>query len=180
MIGLKLDTKALENLLKEDDGTIKLELQQADIEEFCKRHIKLGSLGSDAIFKNMIKTIKDETVNEIESLFGEWVKITYSTQKFELNDQIKNMIKLQAKTAVTHELDKVENNVRDLYIETAAKISNEYNSKLQELQNNFSTYLVELENEIEKMKKTLITNEIDGIMRKHLKSILKESFSLNV
>ena len=179
MIGLKLDTKALENLLKEDDGTIKLELQQADIEEFCKRHIKLGSLGSDAIFKNMIKTIKDETVNEIESLFGEWVKITYSTQKFELNDQIKNMIKLQAKTAVTHELDKVENNVRDLYIETAAKISNEYNSKLQELQNNFSTYLVELENEIEKMKKTLITNEIDGIMRKHLKSILKESFSLN-
>lgn len=179
MIGLKLDTKALENLLKEDDGTIKLELQQAVIEEFCKRHIKLGSLGSDAIFKNMIKTIKDETVNEIESLFGEWVKITYSTQKFELNDQIKNMIKLQAKTAVTHELDKVENNVRDLYIEMAAKISNEYNSKLQELQNNFSTYLVELENEIEKMKKTLITNEIDGIMRKHLKSILKESFSLN-
>ena len=179
MIGLKLDTKALENLLKEDDGTIKLELQQAVIEEFCKRHIKLGSLGSDAIFKNMIKTIKDETVNEIESLFGEWVKITYSTQKFELNDQIKNMIKLQAKTAVTHELDKVENNVIDLYIETAAKISNEYNSKLQELQNNFSTYLVELENEIEKMKKTLITNEIDGIMRKHLKSILKESFSLN-
>lgn len=179
MIGLKLDTKALENLLKEDDGTIKLELQQAVIEEFCKRHIKLGSLGSDAIFKNMIKTIKDETVNEIESLFGEWVKITYSAQKFELNDQIKNMIKLQAKTAVTHELDKVENNVRDLYIETAAKISNEYNSKLQELQNNFSTYLVELENEIEKMKKTLITNEIDGIMRKHLKSILKESFSLN-
>ena len=179
MIGLKLDTKALENLLKEDDGTIKLELQQAVIEEFCKRHIKLGSLGSDAIFKNMIKTIKDGTVNEIESLFGEWVKITYSTQKFELNDQIKNMIKLQAKTAVTHELDKVENNVRDLYIETAAKISNEYNSKLQELQNNFSTYLVELENEIEKMKKTLITNEIDGIMRKHLKSILKESFSLN-
>ena len=89
------------------------------------------------------------------------------------------MIKLQAKTAVTHELDKVENNVRDLYIETAAKISNEYNSKLQELQNNFSTYLVELENEIEKMKKTLITNEIDGIMRKHLKSILKDSFSLN-
>ena len=179
MIGLKLDTKALENLLKEDDGTIKLELQQAVIEEFCKRHIKLGSLGSDAIFKNMIKTIKDETVNEIESLFGEWVKITYSTQKFELNDQIKNMIKLQAKTAVTHELDKVENNVRDLYIETAAKISNEYNSKLQELQNNFSTYLVELENEIEKMKKTLITHEIDGIMRKHLKSILKDSFSLN-
>ena len=179
MIGLKLDTKALENLLKEDDGTIKLELQQAVIEEFCKRHIKLGSLGSDAIFKNMIKTIKDETVNEIESLFGEWVKITYSTQKFELNEQIKNMIKLQAKTAVTHELDKVENNVRDLYIETAAKISNVYNSKLQELQNNFSTYLVELENEIEKMKKTLITNEIDGIMRKHLKSILKESFSLN-
>lgn len=179
MIGLKLDTKALENLLKEDDGTIKLELQQAVIEEFCKRHIKLGSLGSDAIFKNMIKTIKDETVNEIESLFGEWVKITYSTQKFELNDQIKNMIKLQAKTAVTHELDKVEDNVIDLYIETAAKISNEYNSKLQELQNNFSTYLVELENEIEKMKKTLITNEIDGIMRKHLKSILKESFSLN-
>jgi len=179
MIGLKLDTKALENLLKEDDGTIKLELQQAVIEEFCKRHIKLGSLGSDAIFKNMIKTIKDETLNEIESLFGEWVKITYSTQKFELNDQIKNMIKLQAKTAVTHELDKVENNVIDLYIETAAKISNEYNSKLQELQNNFSTYLVELENEIEKMKKTLITNEIDGIMRKHLKSILKESFSLN-
>ena len=98
---------------------------------------------------------------------------------FLFNDQIKNMIKLQAKTAVTHELDKVENNVRDLYIETAAKISNEYNSKLQELQNNFSTYLVELENEIEKMKKTLITNEIDGIMRKHLKSILKESFSLN-
>ena len=179
MIGLKLDTKALENLLKEDDGTIKLELQQAVIEEFCKRHIKLGSLGSDAIFKNMIKTIKDETLNEIESLFGEWVKITYSTQKFELNDQIKNMIKLQAKTAVTHELDKVEDNVIDLYIETAAKISNEYNSKLQELQNNFSTYLVELENEIEKMKKTLITNEIDGIMRKHLKSILKESFSLN-
>ena len=179
MIGLKLDTKALENLLKEDDGTIKLELQQAVIEEFCKRHIKLGSLGSDAIFKNMIKTIKDETVNEIESLFGEWVKITYSTQKFELNDQIKNMITLQAKTAVTHELDKVENNVRDLYIETATKISNEYNSKLQELQNNFSTYLVELENEIEKMKKTLITNEIDGIMRKHLKSILKDSFSLN-
>ena len=180
MIGLKLDTKALENLLKEDDGTIKLELQQADIEEFCKRHIKLGSLGSDAIFKNMIKTIKDETVNEIESLFGEWVKITYSTQKFELNDQIKNMIKLQAKTAVTHELDKVENNVRDLYIETAAKISNEYNSKLQELQNNFFFFFFELENEIEKMKKTLITNEIDGIMRKHLKSILKESFSLNV
>ena len=179
MIGLKLDTKALENLLKEDDGTIKLELQQAVIEEFCKRHIKLGSLGSDAIFKNMIKTIKDETVNEIESLFGEWVKITYSTQKFELNDQIKNMIKLQAKTAVTHELDKVENNVIDLYIESATKISNEYNSKLQELQNNFSTYLVELENEIEKMKKTLITNEIDGIMRKHLKSILKDSFSLN-
>ena len=179
MIGLKLDTKALENLLKEDDGTIKLELQQAVIEEFCKRHIKLGSLGSDAIFKNMIKTIKDETLNEIESLFGEWVKITYSTQKFELNDQIKNMIKLQAKTAVTHELDKVENNVIDLYIETAAKISNEYNSKLQELQNNFSTYLVELEKEIEKMKKILITNEIDGIMRKHLKSILKESFSLN-
>lgn len=31
MIGLKLDTKALENLLKEDDGTIKLELQQAVI-----------------------------------------------------------------------------------------------------------------------------------------------------
>ena len=176
MIGLKLDTKALENLLKEDDGTIKLELQQAVIEEFCKRHIKLGS---DAIFKNMINTIKDETINEIESLFGEWVKITYSTQKFELNDQIKNMITLQAKTAVTHELDKVENNVIDLYIETAAKISNEYNSKLQELQNNFSTYLVELENEIEKMKKTLITNEIDGIMRKHLKSILKDSFSLN-
>ncbi len=176
MIGLKLDTKALENLLKEDDGTIKLELQQAVIEEFCKRHIKLGS---DAIFKNMINTIKDETINEIESLFGEWVKITYSTQKFELNDQIKNMITLQAKTAVTHELDKVENNVRDLYIETATKISNEYNSKLQELQNNFSTYLVELENEIEKMKKTLITNEIDGIMRKHLKSILKDSFSLN-
>ena len=179
MIGLKLDTKALENLLKEDDGTIKLELQQAVIEEFCKRHIKLGSLGSDAILKNMIKTNKDETVNEIESLFGEWVKITYSTQKFELNDQIKNMIKLQAKTAVTHELDKVENNVRDLYIETEKKKTNEYNSKLQELQNNFSTYLVELENEIEKMKKTLITNEIDGIMRKHLKSILKESFSLN-
>jgi hypothetical protein len=33
MIGLKLDTKALENLLKEDDGTIKLELQPADPEE---------------------------------------------------------------------------------------------------------------------------------------------------
>lgn len=171
---IKLDTNALENLLTGDDGKIKLKLQQSVIEEFGRRHIK--AFVNDGAFGNQINTIKAEAVKDIESMFGEW-KGNYSTKKFVLNQQIKDMVKLQAKTAVTYELDKVETHVEDIYKETARKIKSEYDKKAEKIETDLANYLEHLEEEAEVVKAKLITKEVDGILRDHIKSILAESFN---
>lgn len=175
MMSIKLDTKALENLLKEDDGTIKLELQQAVIEEFGRRHIK--AFVNEGAFADQIKVIKQEAIKDIESMFGEW-KGSYSSKKFELNSQIKDMVKLQAKTAVTYELDNVQTYVEELYKKTAHKIQTDYEAKVEKINKDLANYLNHLEDEAEKIKSKLITEEVDGILRRHIKSILAESFAV--
>ena len=170
---IKLDTNALEKLLTDDDGKIKLKLQQAVIEEFGRRHIK--AFVNDGAFGSQIEVIKKEAIKDIEAMFGEW-QGNYSTKKFVLNKQIKDMIQMQAKTAVTYELDKVETYVEDLYKETARKIKTEYEEKASKIEDDLTRYLDHLEEETEKVKSKLITAEVDGILRNHIKSILAESF----
>lgn len=172
---LKLDTNALEKLLTGDDGKIKLKLQQAVVEEFGRRHIK--AFVNDGAFGDQIKTIKQEAIKDIEAMFGEW-QGNYSTKKFVLNKQIKDMVQMQAKTAVTYELDKVETYVEDLYKETARKIQTEYTKRAEKIETDLANYLNHLEDEAEKVKAKLITEEVDGILRNHIKSILAESFSV--
>lgn len=176
MIQLKLDAKALENLLKEDDGTIKVELQQSVIEEFGRRHIK--AFANNKAFADIVDIAKQETMNEIENMFGVW-KGTYSSKKFELNSQIKDMIKLQAKSSVTYELDKVETYVGDIYSKLALDLKTSFDLKVDKLKQDYTDYLESLENEIENMKSKLITSEIDKILRTHIKTIMYETFVLS-
>ena len=82
MMTLKLDTGALQSLMTEDDGNMKLELQQAVIEEFSRRHIK--AIANNVDFKHMIKQTEDTMKSEIEKLFGDWTG-SYSNKKFVLN-----------------------------------------------------------------------------------------------
>lgn len=176
MMSIKLDTNALSNLMKDDDGTIKLELQQAVIEEFSKRHIK--SIVNDSAFRMHTQSVKEEAIKEIEGLFGEW-KGSFNNKKLELNPQIKSMIQLQAKSAVTYELDKVEEHVRDIYKETAEQIKSQYERKTKQIQKRLDEYLMHLEEETEKIRSQIITEKVDGVLRNHIKSILAESFNVN-
>ncbi len=176
MIQLKLDAKALENLLKGDDGTISLDLQQAVIEEFGKRHIK--TFANNTAFKDMIDIAKKETITEIEKMFGDWTG-SYSSKTFKLNDQIKNMIKLQAKSSVTYELDQVETYVSSVYERLAIDLKTEFDKKVTILKNDFNEYIETLEKDINSMKTKLITDEIDKILRTHIKSIMYETFVLS-
>lgn len=169
MMSIKLDTGALENLLKDDDGTIKLELQQAVLEEFSRRHIK--SVINDHYFKAHIDAVSKEAVKEVEKLFGEW-KGSYSKKQLELNPQIKDMVKLQAKTAVTHELDQVENHVREIYRDTAKKIRVDYTKKAKDLQET-------LNYQVKEIFEGMIDNSFDNVLRNHIKSIMAETFALN-
>ncbi len=176
MMSMKLDTAALERLMDSDNGQeIKLELQQAVIEEFGRRHIK--AFANDGEFKKHVDIAKKEAIKDIESMFGEW-KGSYNSKRFELNSQISSMVKLQAKTAVTYELDKVENYVADLYTETAARIKEEYELKSLKLQKDLEKYSQHLEEEVETIKAQLLTDKVDGILRNHVKNILAETFSV--
>lgn len=175
---LKLDTNALERLMKEDDGSIKLELQQSVIEEFGRRHIK--AFINDGAFGNQIKQIKNEAIKEIELMIGTW-KDSYSTKSnFELHPTIRNMITLQAKSAVTYELDKVEEHVQSLYEQTSNRIKLEYEDRTKKIEGDLKNYLTHLEDEAEKIKSKLITAEVDNILRNHIKSILAESFGVGI
>lgn len=174
MISMKLDTQALENLLKNDDGTIKLELQQSVIEEFSRRHIK--ALINDSFFDTKMQMLKKEAGESIENLFGNWVTKN-SKKTFELNPQIRDMIKLQSKTAVTHELDNVEKHVKEIYEKTAKKIKTEYESKVEYLESRLNQYCEHLEKETEKIRERLLSDKLDEILKEHIRSILSESFS---
>ena len=173
---LKLDTKALEKLLTDDDGKVKLKLQQAVVENFGKRHIK--AFVNEGAFGEQIRVIKQEAIKEIEGMFGEW-KGSYGNKRFELNSQIKDMVKLQAKTAVTYELDNVEKHVEEVYKKTANRIKTEYDDKATKIEADLANYLTHLEDEAEQIKAKLITEEVDGILRNHIKSILAESFAVS-
>lgn len=175
MMELKLDTNALERLLTNDDGEIKLKLQQSVIEEFGRRHIK--AFANDDEFKKYIDIAKKEAVRDIESMFGEW-KGSYNSKRFELNQEISSMVKLQAKTAVTYELDNVEQYVSDLYKQTAEKIKEEYDLKAIQLEKDLDRFTEHLENEVETIKAQLITDQIDTVLRNHIKNILAETFSV--
>lgn len=176
MLTLKMDTKALERLMTEDDGQIKLELQQAIIEEFSRRHIKAIANNSD--LHNLFETVKKETLTETEKLFGEW-KGTYNSKKFELNSQIKDMIKLQCKTAVTYELDKAESYVEELYKATAEKMKKHHEENIIKLNEKLQNYADHLMSETDRIKEKLLSDEADHIIRSRLKEILAESFGAN-
>lgn len=168
-----MDTKALERLMTEDDGQIKLELQQSIIEEFSRRHIKAIANNSD--LKNMFENVKKETLIETEKLFGEW-KGSYNTKKFELNPQIKDMIRLQCKTAVTYELDKAESYVEELYKATAEKMKKQHEENIVKLNEKLENYSAHLMVETDRIKDSLLSDECDHIIRSRLKEILAESF----
>lgn len=171
---LQLNTAALERLLEGEDGKeIKLDLQQSVIEEFGRRHIK--AFANDGEFKKHINIAKDEAIKDIEAMFGEWTG-SYSNKKFKLNRPISDMIKLQAKTAVTYELDKVENIVSDLYEETAKSIKEQHELHTLKMQKQLDKYLENMEAEVETIKAKLLTAQVDDILREHIKSILAESF----
>ena len=174
---LQLNTAALERLLEGEDGqTIKLDLQQAVIEEFGRRHIK--AFANDGEFKKHVDIAKKEAIKDIESMFGEW-KGSYNSKKFVLNSQISDMIKLQAKTAVTYELDKVENIVSDLYEETAKSIRQEHEQRILRIEQDLEKYAKDLEDRVEIVKDQLLTEQVDTILREHVKSILAETFSVS-
>jgi len=171
---LQLNTAALERLLEGEDGKeIKLDLQQSVIEEFGRRHIK--AFANDGEFKKYIDIAKNEAIRDIESMFGEWTG-SYSNKKFKLNKPIQDMIKLQSKTAVTYELDKVENYVSDLYQETAKSIQEQHELHAMKLQKQLDKYLENMELEVETIKAQLLTDQVDSILREHVKSILAETF----
>ncbi len=171
---LQLNTAALERLLEGEDGkAIKLDLQQSVIEEFGRRHIK--AFANDGEFAKHINIAKDEAIKDIESMFGEWTG-SYSSKKFKLNRPIQDMIKLQAKTAVTYELDKVEGIVSDLYSDTAKSIQEQHELHTLKIQKQLDKYLENMESEVESIKAQLLTTQIDDILRAHIKSILSESF----
>lgn len=174
MMSMKLDTAALERLMDSDNGQeIKLELQQAVIEEFGRRHIK--AFANDGEFKKHVDIAKKEAIKDIEQMFGEW-KGSYNSKKFVLNPQISSMVKLQAKTAVTYELDKVEDYVSEIYKETAKSIKDTYELKVIKLQKDLDKYAEHLEDQVETIKSQLLTDQVDGILRQHVKSILSETF----
>ena len=108
-------------------------------------------------------------------MFGEWTG-SYSSKKFKLNRPIQDMIKLQAKTAVTYELDKVEGIVSDLYSDTAKSIQEQHELHTLKIQKQLDKYLENMESEVENIKAQLLTTQIDDILRAHIKSILSESF----
>lgn len=174
MISIKLDTKALENLLQDEDGEIKLHLQQSVLEEFSRRHIK--TIINDRFFDTKMKHLKRQAGESIEKLFGNWVT-NCSPKKFELNPQIRDMIKLQAKAAVTTELDKVEKQVQEIYKETASKIKFKYESRAKQMEARFEKYSEQLEKETEKVRAQLVTDKVDDILKDHVRSILAESFA---
>lgn len=174
MINLKLDTQALENLMKGDDGKIKLELQQAVVEEFSRRHIK--AIVNDEVFRLHADTIREESMKNLSSMFGEW-KGNYGNKKLELNPQMKEIIQLQAKATVSYELDQVEEHVRKIYTDTANQIKSKYEEKLKTLESHLEHYTSQLESHVEKAKEKLLTEQVDGIIRTHLKSILSETFA---
>jgi len=176
MLTLKLDTKALENLLKDDEsGKIKLELQQCVIEEFSRKHIK--SIINEPFFETTVQNIKREARTSIEDLFGTWQNNQVG-HRFELHDQIKNIIKMQSKTAVTYELDQVEKHVQSIYKETATRIKLEYAEKVEQINKDLKEYTKHLEAEVNKIKEKLVTEKVDGILRNHIKSILAETFAV--
>lgn len=174
MISLKLDTKALEHLLCEDDGSFKLDLQQSVLEEFSRRHIK--AFINDGAFKKQVDEIKHEAIKEIEGMFGEW-KGRYGNRQFELHQDIKNLISLHAKSAVTNELEKVTAQVEKIYADTAKKIEIEYSAKALMLEKSLADFINQLEEKTEAIKEKLFEDNIDGIIKKHIKTILAESFS---
>lgn len=174
MIALKLDVNALENLLKDDDGTIKLELQQAVLEEFGRRHVK--AFANEAGFKRQLEAVKKETLEEIDAEFGKWEN-AYSGRKFVLNQTIKDMIQLHAKTVVTYELDQAEKHVAQIYGNTAQLIRDKYQEKTAELTRGLERYTAKLEEEVEKIKAQLLTKQVDKILRDHVRTILAESFA---
>ncbi len=176
MMSIKLDTPALERLMQDDDGKIKLELQQAVVEEFSRRHIK--AIVNDSVFRMHIDAVREEATRHTSALFGEW-KGSYGSKKLELNPQMREMIQLQAKATVSHELDQVEEHVKNIYSEAAEKIKKEYDRKLISLESSLRRYCEDLENHVEKAKNELLTEKIDGIIRGHVKSILAESFAVN-
>jgi hypothetical protein len=178
MITLKLDTKALENLMKDEDGQFKLELQQAVLEEFGRRHIK--AFVSDGPFKDNLERIKKEAINEINAKFGEWKSSGMSGQKFVLNQSIRDAIQIYAKTVVTYELTEAENHVAEIYRNTAITIKERYEEKTAQIKRDLERYVTHLEQQTETMKTKLLTEQVDGILRNHIKSILAESFAVTV
>jgi hypothetical protein len=173
MMSIKLDTKALENLMRDDDGEIKLELQQTVIEEFGRRHVK--SYVNNSAFKETLETVEKEALKEVESLFGKWSG-SFNRNKFALHPKIKEMIQLQAKTAVTYELNNVKSHVEDLYKQTSQDIKSQYEKKTRNIKTELAGYLLHLDEETEKLKSQLLTDKVDSIIRDHVKSILSESF----
>lgn len=174
MMSIKLDTRALENLLQDDDGTIKLELQQSVVEEFSRRHIK--SILNDRFFDTKMTQLKREAGGNIEKLFGNWITNS-AKRKFELNPQIKDMIRLQSKTAVTTELDRVEEHVKEIYKDAANRIKERYESRMKAMERNFKNYAEQLEKETETVRAQLVTDKVDVILRDHIKDILAETFA---
>jgi len=178
MLAIKLDTNALDRLMQDDDGRIKLELQQAVMEEFGRRHIK--AFANDGPFREQLENVKKEVIDEIESKFGKWERTSgYSAKKkFVLNQQIKDAIQLHAKTVVTYELDEAEKHVAEIYKKAAARIKEESERKYAAINRDLEKYTTHLEKEAERVKALLLTEQVDGILRDHIKTILAESFAV--
>lgn len=177
MIALKLDTNALDRLMQDDDGKIKLELQQAVMEEFGRRHIK--AFANDGPFREQLENVKKEAIDEVEKKFGKWESGGYRSDKsFRLHQTIKDAIQLHAKTVVTYELDEAEKHVAEIYKKTSQEIKDRYEKKVSFINADLEKYLVHLEEQTEQVKARLLTKQVDGIIRDHIKSILAESFAV--
>ena len=137
MMSIKLDTNALERLMSEDDGTIKLELQQAVIEEFSRRRIKAHI--NDGNFQKAIGT-------EIEKHFGTWIKGNYGRiDGFKFNPEIKKIFKEEADKILQSEISELRSYISASYKEAEAQ-----------LKNNLAAYNAQLLKDTEKIKEQLL------------------------
>ena len=86
------------------------------------------------------------------------------------------MIKLQSKTAVTYELDNVEDYVQEVYEKISKDHKERTDAHQKRVDEKLENYFQDIMAKVEETKARLLTEEMDFIIKERVKEILAESF----
>lgn len=108
---LTLTTSALERLIGGDTET-ELDLRQAVVAEFAKRH--LGAILKSSEFQKAIEDYKETIREEAAKVFGEAKKDKpWESFKYELSSEVKDSIRTVAMEAFNQEMEGVRKEMRE-------------------------------------------------------------------